>query len=87
MNDGPTARTRPARPGRRLMRQPQRGDAWTATPKPRPWSGSRPRDASLLRELVAYLRDSRTELREEGVAPITEAHLLSVMTPTRPSPR
>src|SRR5215207_9636807 len=38
-------------------------------------------DAQLLRELVAYLRQERTELRREWVARITEAQLLSVMTP------
>ena len=38
-------------------------------------------DRSLLHELVAYLRDNRTELREEWVARITEAQLLGVMTP------
>ena len=38
-------------------------------------------DASLLRELVAYLRESRTQLREEWVQRISaEARLLSVMT-------
>jgi len=38
-------------------------------------------DGSLLHELVAYLRDNRTELREEWVARITQAQLLGVMTP------
>ncbi len=38
-------------------------------------------DASLLPELVAYLRQNRTELREEWVRRITEAELLRVMTP------
>jgi rsbT co-antagonist protein RsbR len=38
-------------------------------------------DRSLLHELVAYLRDNRTELREEWVARITQAQLLGVMTP------
>jgi rsbT co-antagonist protein RsbR len=37
-------------------------------------------DATLLRELVAYLRESRTELREEWVRRITNAHLLRVMS-------
>jgi rsbT co-antagonist protein RsbR len=36
--------------------------------------------ASLLQELVAYLRDSRTELREEWARRISEAELLSVMS-------
>jgi rsbT co-antagonist protein RsbR len=38
-------------------------------------------DPSLLHELVDYLRQSRTELREEWVRRITDAQLLSVMTP------
>jgi rsbT co-antagonist protein RsbR len=36
--------------------------------------------ASLLQELVAYLRDCRTELREEWARRISEAELLSVMS-------
>jgi rsbT co-antagonist protein RsbR len=38
-------------------------------------------DSSLLHELVVYLREKRTELREEWVRRITEAQLLRVMTP------
>jgi rsbT co-antagonist protein RsbR len=38
-------------------------------------------DVSLLHELVTYLRQKRTELREEWVGRITDAQLLSVMTP------
>jgi rsbT co-antagonist protein RsbR len=38
-------------------------------------------DAALLPELVAYLRQNRTELREEWVRRITDAQLLRVMTP------
>jgi len=37
-------------------------------------------DTSLLRELVAYLRQGRTELRDEWVRRITDAQLLGVMT-------
>ncbi|MCA1560801.1 MAG: STAS domain-containing protein [Acidobacteria bacterium] len=37
-------------------------------------------DQSLLRELVAHLRDERTPLREEWTRRITEAQLLRVMT-------
>ena len=37
--------------------------------------------ASLLPELVALLRDSRGELREEWVRRITRENLLGVMTP------
>jgi rsbT co-antagonist protein RsbR len=39
-----------------------------------------PDDTSLLPELVAYLRQNRTELREEWVRRITDAQLLRVMT-------
>jgi rsbT co-antagonist protein RsbR len=39
------------------------------------------RETNLLEELVSYLRHNRTELREEWVRRITEAELLSVMTP------
>jgi rsbT co-antagonist protein RsbR len=38
-------------------------------------------DTSLLRELVAYLREHRPELREAWVERIAEAQLLRVMTP------
>jgi rsbT co-antagonist protein RsbR len=38
-------------------------------------------DPSLLHELVDYLRQNRTGLREEWVRRITEAELLGVMTP------
>ena len=38
-------------------------------------------DAALLRELVAHLRQARTALREEWTRRITEAQLLTVMTP------
>jgi rsbT co-antagonist protein RsbR len=37
-------------------------------------------DEPLLRELVAHLRDESSQLREEWVRRITDAHLLSVMT-------
>jgi rsbT co-antagonist protein RsbR len=37
-------------------------------------------DRRLLHELIAYLRDSRTELRQEWVQRITDAQLRSVMT-------
>jgi rsbT co-antagonist protein RsbR len=38
-------------------------------------------ETSLLPELVSYLRQKRTELREEWVRRITDEHLLRVMTP------
>ena len=37
--------------------------------------------AALLRELVAHLRENRTQLREEWARRITEAQLLTAMTP------
>ena len=47
---------------------------------------------ALLRELVAHLRQSRTQLREEWARRITEAQLLTAMTkqtfpPFRKKPR
>jgi rsbT co-antagonist protein RsbR len=41
-----------------------------------PWLG----DEELLPELVAHLREHRTELRQEWASRITGAHLLSAMT-------
>jgi rsbT co-antagonist protein RsbR len=38
-------------------------------------------ETTLLHELVAYLREKRTELRQEWVRRITDAQLLRVMTP------
>jgi rsbT co-antagonist protein RsbR len=38
-------------------------------------------DKQLLPELVAHLRDNRTQLRQEWAARITDAHLLTAMTP------
>lgn len=38
-------------------------------------------DAALLKELVAHLRDTRTELREEWARRISEADLLTAMSP------
>ena len=37
-------------------------------------------DGGLLAELVAHLRNDRTELREQWIGRISEAHLLSAMT-------
>ena len=44
--------------------------------------GDRPRhgDDMLLPELVAHLREHRTDLRQEWASRITDAHLLSAMT-------
>ena len=41
---------------------------------------ARDADDRLLPELVAHLRDSRTDLREQWTGRITDAHLLSAMT-------
>ena len=53
------------------MAEPDGGDA-----APPPDSG-----AALLRELVAHLRQNRTDLREEWARRITEAQLLTALTP------
>src|SRR5687768_7542901 len=58
-------------PRRRRMAEPDGGDA-----APPPDSG-----AALLRELVAHLRQNRTDLREEWARRITEAQLLTALTP------
>jgi rsbT co-antagonist protein RsbR len=50
-----------------------------SSPPVEPLKGT-PEDASLLHELVEYLRASRTELRELWARRITEADLLSVMS-------
>ena len=42
---------------------------------------AREADDSLLHELIAYLREHRTDLRAEWVQRITQAQLLTVMTP------
>ena len=52
----------------------------TSTPAP-DQATSAPTRESLLHELVSLLRAGRTDLREEWVRRITEAELLSVMTP------
>ena len=38
-------------------------------------------DSALLHELVGHLRQNRTDLREEWARRITDAELLSAMTP------
>ena len=43
--------------------------------------GARKVELALLHELVAYLRENRTQLREEWARRITDAELLRVMTP------
>jgi rsbT co-antagonist protein RsbR len=53
-------------------------------PDDQPLTGPPPQvpevNGSLLHELIAYLRENRTELREEWVKRITQAQLLEVMT-------
>ena len=44
-------------------------------------SGAYPDSSALLRELVAHLRANRTQLREEWARRITEARLLTALTP------
>ena len=63
----------------------QERDGKAATEEPDQRSDEQPAersgdDSSLLQELVAYLRDNRTELREEWARRISEAELLGVMS-------
>lgn len=65
----------PSTDNRRVSSRPHRAPS---QPPPAP-----PRDektAELVRELVAHLRDQRTQLREEWARRITEAHLLTAMS-------
>jgi len=50
-------------------------------PPPPPPSHEPSRMDALLRELVAHLRENRTQLREEWARRITDAQLLTAMTP------
>jgi rsbT co-antagonist protein RsbR len=50
-------------------------------PPPPPQSYEPSRMDALLRELVAHLRENRTQLREEWARRITDAQLLTAMTP------
>ena len=59
--------------------RPAQEDKPDGQPDDRP-SKSSDEDESLLQELVAYLRDNRTELREEWARRISEAELLGVMS-------
>ncbi|MGQ0680322.1 MAG: STAS domain-containing protein [Actinomycetota bacterium] len=54
--------------------------AKNVTPPPHPQHDPNRMDA-LLRELVAHLRENRTQLREEWARRITDAQLLTAMTP------
>jgi rsbT co-antagonist protein RsbR len=53
--------------------RPEEGTKYELKPRSDP-------DSELLQELVAYLRESRTELREEWARRISEAELLGVMS-------
>jgi rsbT co-antagonist protein RsbR len=54
----------------------------TTTPRPRSAADeASATDSQLLPELVAHLRDNRTQLRQEWASRITDADLLSSMTP------
>ncbi len=54
----------------------------TTTPRPRGAADeASATDSQLLPELVAHLRDNRTQLRQEWASRITDADLLSSMTP------
>ncbi|MGH9210955.1 MAG: STAS domain-containing protein [Acidimicrobiales bacterium] len=51
------------------------------TPDPSPGPGPSAEASHLLPELVAHLRENRTQLREEWARRITDARLLTAMTP------
>ena len=63
--------------------EPDRSAPEAEADEPRNSRSAEPQDddaSSLLQELVAYLRDNRTELREEWARRISEAELLGVMS-------
>src|ERR1700686_2099463 len=66
------ARSGAARPGEIFM---ARRESMSTSPEPRTEQPS-----ELLRELVAHLRQNRTQLREEWVVRISETRLLTAMT-------
>ena len=61
-------------PRRQRMAEPESGAPGEGAPSP-------DTSAALLRELVAHLRQNRTVLREEWARRITEAQLLTALTP------
>ena len=61
-------------PRRHRMAEPESGAPGEGAPAPET-------SAALLRELVAHLRQNRTDLREEWARRITEAQLLTALTP------
>ena len=61
-------------PGGNRMAEPESGAPGEGAPAPET-------SAALLRELVAHLRQNRTDLREEWARRITEAQLLTALTP------
>ena len=61
-------------PRRQRMAEPESGAPGDGAPPP-------DTSAALLRELVAHLRQNRTDLREEWARRITEAQLLTALTP------
>jgi len=77
MSDHESSKTRPSSPrGQAGQRRQINPPITQALPEP-------PRDAQtaeLLRELVAHLRDQRTQLREEWLRRIIEARLLTAMS-------
>ncbi len=83
----PGHRSRSAPGRRRSWHTPRRsttpgGNGWLNLRAERPARARRrPTSAALLRELVAHLRQNRTVLREEWARRITEAQLLTALTP------
>ena len=80
--DRPAARRRRARHTSRRCPTPG-GRGWLNPRAERPARARPPPEtsAALLRELVAHLRQNRTDLREEWARRITEAQLLTALTP------
>jgi rsbT co-antagonist protein RsbR len=78
-----TRRPNPVREEEEMDREPDRSAPEAEADEPRSVRSAERQDddaSSLLQELVAYLRDNRTELREEWARRISEAELLGVMS-------
>src|SRR5260370_201708 len=71
---GGSTQSRAVRPGERIFMAKREGTSTFPEPK----QAEEP--SELLRELVAHLRQNRTQLREEWVVRISETRLLTAMT-------
>ncbi len=85
MNDGQPANPRDAEVRPEEEKMAPEADSQTAEREPDRSDDERPAersdgDSSLLLELVSYLRECRTELREEWARRISQADLLQVMS-------